>query len=86
MRVVAKVEVTGVISAAPSTLWEITKTSSGISRRKYREYFKGCKIAHAYKLGTIHLFDPPIRLQDFSISFPPQSFVYLDENLLPPHK
>jgi predicted transcriptional regulator len=78
MKVVASVKVEGTISAAPSTLWEQTKSVAGINRRKFREYFKGCKVAHAYKLGRIQTFDPPKNLQEFDIVYPPQSFVYIE--------
>ena len=81
MKVVAKIEVIDIIAAAPSTLWEGTKISAGISRKKYREYFKGCKTAYAYKLGDIQVFDPPKTLQDFNVLLAPQSFVYINENL-----
>ena len=59
MKVVAKVEILGTICAAPSTLWEQTKSNAGISRKKYREYFHGCKTAYAYELGKVEIFDPP---------------------------
>ena len=44
MKVVAKVEICNTLSAAPSILWEQTKNEAGISRRKYREYFKGVRL------------------------------------------
>ena len=53
MKIVARVEIRGTISAAPSTLWEQTKSNAGISRKKYREYFHGCKTAYAYELGKV---------------------------------
>lgn len=78
MKVVAKVELLGTICAAPSTLWEQTKSSAGISRKKYREYFQGCKTAYAYKLGKVEIFDPPRNLSDYNITLAPQSFSYVD--------
>ncbi|CAK7038989.1 ASCH domain-containing protein [Phascolarctobacterium sp.] len=78
MKVVAKAEVNGTISAAPSTLWEMTKYNSGISRKKYREYFQNCKTAYAYKFGKIIVFDSPLDLSEFNLSIPPQSFAYVD--------
>lgn len=78
MKVVAKVELLGTIYAAPSTLWEQTKSSAGISRKKYREYFQGCKTAYAYKLGKVEIFDPPRNLSDYNITLAPQSFSYVD--------
>ncbi len=79
MKVVAKVEVVGVLSASPSSLWEKTKSMSGISRVKYREYFKGCKIAYAYELKKVFVFDEPKELIEYNITFAPQSFLYLSE-------
>jgi predicted transcriptional regulator len=81
MKIVAKVEVLGVLFAAPSTLWENTKFAAGISRRKFREYFKGCKTAYAYKLGNLHIFDHPRSLQEFDIPVAPQSFVYINNDV-----
>jgi len=82
MKIVAKMEILGIESAAPSTLWENTKFAAGISRRKFREYFKGCKTAYAYKLGNIYIFDPPKSLQEYGILFAPQSFIYIDNDEL----
>lgn len=77
MKVVAKVEVIGTLQASPTALWEKTKGVAGISRQNYRLYFNGCRTACAYKLGTVHKFDPPKTLYDFGITTPPQSFVYV---------
>lgn len=78
MKIVAKVEIRGTISAAPSTLWEQTKSNAGISRKKYREYFHGCKTAYAYELGKVEKFDHPHDLSDYNITLAPQSFSYVD--------
>lgn len=77
-KVIGEVMVTGTISMKPSPLWELTKKEAGISRSKYREYFHGCKEAHAYKLGKTILYDPPRKLEDYGIKQAPQSFVYLE--------
>ena len=53
MKVVGEVEVVKTISSSPSALWEYTKKFAGISRDKYRKYFKGCKVAYAYQLGKV---------------------------------
>ena len=77
MKVVGEAQIVETISASPTVLWETTKKFAGISRKKYREYFKGCKVAHAYQLGQVMRYDPPKALGEFNISIPPQSFVYL---------
>lgn len=77
MKVVGEVQIVKTISASPTALWECTKKFAGISRDKYRKYFKGCKIAYAYQLGQVIRYDPPKELSEFDIRLPPQSFIYL---------
>lgn len=77
-QVVGEVQIIETISSSPSELWERTKKFAGISRDKYRKYFKGCKIAYAYQLGQVIRYDPPKELSEFNVSQPPQSFIYLN--------
>lgn len=77
MKVVGEVEVVETISASPTALWERTKRFAGISREKYRKYFKGCKVAHAYQLGQVIRYYQPKELSEFNVNLPPQSFIYL---------
>ncbi len=79
MKVVGEVEVTNLISGSPTAVWEQTKKNAGISREKYRKYFKGCRIAYAHQLGKTTIYNIPKILSDFGISHPPQSFVYIKE-------
>lgn len=79
MKIVGEVQIVETISSSPSDLWELTKKSSGISRDKYRNYFKGRKVAFAYKLGQVIKYDSPKDLNYFNISTPPQSFIYLSK-------
>ena len=79
MKIIGEVKVVGIISASPYRLWEETKTNSGISRGKFRKYFKGCKTAFAYKLGDLTIFDNPKTLGDYNLNHAPQSFVYIKE-------
>ncbi len=77
MKVVGEAQVIETISASPTALWECTKKFAGISREKYRKYFKGCKVAYAYRLGQVIQYDPPKELGEFNVNLPPQSFIYL---------
>lgn len=79
MKIVGEVKVTGKIEMAPSSLWEHTKGNAGISRRKYREYFAGCKKAYAYKLGIANEYKTKKLLNDIGIKQAPQSFIYLTD-------
>ena len=78
MKVVGTVKVLGRLERSPTALWEETKAEAGISRAKYRKYFKNCKSAYAYQLGEVTVFDTPLNLDDFGVSAAPQSFVYIE--------
>lgn len=76
--VVGEVKVVGMLSSSPSAVWEETKKSAGISREKYRKYFKGCKQSFAYCLGDFIKYEQPIALFELGVNKAPQSFIYLD--------
>jgi len=65
MAVVGEVEVIESIAMSPSALWEFTT------------YFKDCKIAYAYKLGNVTIYENPKALKDLGLFQAPQSFIYL---------
>lgn len=77
MKVIAKVKVLGIVFGSPTSVWESTKAYSGITRKKYREYFSGAKIAYAYKLGDVERFIPSKELSEYNIKTAPQSFLYI---------
>ncbi|MCD7872969.1 MAG: ASCH domain-containing protein [Clostridiales bacterium] len=78
-RIIGEVEVIDILSLKPTPLWEVTKNEAGISRAKFRAYFKGCEKAYAYKLGKFKKYDTPKTLVEFGIKKPPQSFLYIEE-------
>ena len=77
--VLGEVNVKKTISMKKTPLWELTKREAGISRSKYRNYFRDSQQAHAFVLGKVNLYSEPKRLEDFGIKQPPQSYVYLKE-------
>jgi len=79
MKVVGEVSIIGIISSNPTSIWEQTKSEAGISRKKYRLYFKGSKVAYALQLGETNLYNSPKLLNDFGVSSPPQSFIYIGD-------
>ena len=79
MKVLGEVEVKGTLSMKKTPLWERTKNFAGISREKYRLYFKESTEAHAYILGETTLYDTPVTLETYGIKQAPQSFVYIQE-------
>ena len=79
MKVVAMVEVIGVIKDSPKKLWEKTRTHAGISRPKFMDYYANRSVAYAYQLGELQKFDTPKTLAEYDISAAPQSFVYIEK-------
>lgn len=78
-KIIGEVKVDGTLSMKKTPLWEMTKSASGISRDKYRDYFRDSTIANAYILGKPFKYENPKELDDFRVSQAPQSFIYLPE-------
>ena len=76
-KVVAEAEVLDIIALSPDELWNLTHEYGGISKKDYDIYFKGRKIAYAYKLGKIKVFDNPLDINFFGLKSAPQSFAYV---------
>lgn len=77
MQVVGEVEVSGVIEDCPEQVWRLTSDFSGISKDFFDQYYGHATRAVAYRLGKVHQYSHPRRLQDLGVSSAPQSFVYL---------
>ena len=77
-RVVGEIAVLGTLAMKPSPLWEATKTVAGISRAKYRAYFRGCTAAYAFQLGQTQKYEVPKTLEEIGVKSASQSFVYLN--------
>lgn len=78
MKVVAEVDIEGVIEETPEKLWEMTKNKSGITKEFYKKYYRNKDTAIAYELGNIKIYKEPKELRDIGIDYVPQSFIYLD--------
>ncbi len=78
-KIIGSVEVIDILEDNITTLWEKTKTESGITKEEFDKYFKGKDTAVAYKLGTTKTYQPQKNLIDFGIKFTPQSFIYINK-------
>lgn len=76
-KVVAEVEILGVLKMSPENLLDANKNKSGITKQFFDEYFKGGEVAYAYKLWK-KVYDIPKDLAIFGLKSAPQSFVYID--------
>lgn len=75
-KVVAEAGIIEVLALEPNALWEETKEFSGVTKKFFNDYFKNRKVAYAYKLGKIKVYDEPKSLAEFWLKTAPQSFVY----------
>ena len=50
---------------------EKTREYSGITKNFFDEYFKDRKVAYAYKLGRIKVYDEPKALTEFGLRTAP---------------
>lgn len=78
-KVVAEVEILGVITGTPEEVWNATNEASGIAKSDYDKYFLKNNTANAYVLGKISIFDTPKELSAYDIASAPQSFVYVND-------
>lgn len=82
MKVIAEVEVKGILALPPKDLWEKAKQYAGISKIKFFRYFKGRKVAYAYELGEARVYQKPKDLIEFGCNRAPQSFAYVKPRIL----
>ncbi len=75
-KVVADAEIVEMLALDPKSLWGETKEYTGITKKLFDEYFKDRKVACAYKLGKIKVYDEPKDLAEFGLKSAPQSFAY----------
>ena len=77
-KVVAEAEILEVLKMEPELLWSETKEYSGITKKFFDDYFKNKKVACAYKLGKVKVYDRPKELIEFGIKYAPQSYAYVN--------
>ena len=76
-KVIAEAEVLEIIALSPEKLRDLTHEYGGISKENYDIYFKNRKVAYAYKLGKIKVFENPLDIKFFGLKNAPQSFAYV---------
>lgn len=77
-RVVAEVDVVGILESDPIDIWKKTRDKAGISYKAFMAYFDGVDVAYAIELGPVNRYPQPRLLSSYAeVSAPPQSFVYV---------
>ncbi|MBW2740578.1 MAG: ASCH domain-containing protein [Deltaproteobacteria bacterium] len=77
-KIIAIVDIDGILSDSPQELWEQCHEDAGISEGEFFDYFKNSETGYAIKIFNVHEFPTPIDPYHLDEDFrPPQSFYYL---------
>lgn len=76
-QVVGEAEIASILEDDLLTVWHQTKKYSGITYNFFRKYYKGKKVAVAYQLKNLIIYDKPLTLEDIGVSCAPQSYRYI---------
>ena len=76
-KVVGEVALVDIIEGDVEHVWRKTRDFGGILEKDYKAYYEGRKVAIAYKLGKVTLYDKPVGLKDLGLDYVPQSFAYI---------
>lgn len=75
-KVIGEFEIDEIITNDPHTLWQKTKSKSGITEDYFFEYFQDRHVAYAIKVKKVRRYKMALCLRkDFKL-LPPQSFMY----------
>jgi predicted transcriptional regulator len=78
-RIVGWFSVRRIHSGSPDEIWQKCKDFGGIDEERYLAYCHGKKVIHAFEIGEIFRYDPPVNPFDSFCDFnPPQDFTYID--------
>jgi len=81
-RIIGEFEIRRILHDKPTSLWARTKHHAGISKKRFLDYFKNRAKGYAIEIKSIRTYSVPLSLSSLMISSPPQSFIYLDSNIL----
>ncbi len=76
-QIIGEFEIEDILYEEPRSLWVKTKHHAGISEKSFFEYFANKSKGYAIKVKMARMYDGPLSLNSFTVSSPPQSFMYL---------
>lgn len=76
-KVIGEVALLDIIEGSVEYVWHKTKGFGGILEKDYMAYYQGKKVAIAYQLGKVTLYNDPMELKDLGLDYVPQSFAYI---------
>jgi predicted transcriptional regulator len=77
-KVIGEFDIGEIINSSKTELWNRTRKYSGITKEYFDKYFDDKEFGYAIEIKSVEKFDEPKCLnEEYDVSFPPQSFVYL---------
>jgi|LGVD01.1.fsa_nt_gb type I restriction enzyme S subunit len=76
-KIIAIVDIDGILSDSPQKLWEQCHKEAGISESDFFSYFKNSDVGYAIKISNVLEFPTPVDPYIDENFRPPQSFYYL---------
>ena len=76
-KVIGEIALLDIIEGDVEYIWRKTRDFGGILEKDYKAYYQGRKVAIAYQLGEVTLYDEPMELKDLGLDYVPQSFAYI---------
>ena len=79
-QVIGEFEIEQILYLDLDTLWELTRSESGISESFFYKYFEDKERGYAIEIKNVKKYEEPQNLKETYNLFPPQSFSYLVQN------
>ena len=76
-KVIGEFDIEEIIYDDPLELWARTNEQSGITKKKFLDYFAKKAKGFAIKVKATRAYDTPISLNKLMVNYPPQSFMYI---------
>jgi predicted transcriptional regulator len=77
-RVIGEFEIGEILHDEPDELWAQTCSYAGITKQRFMEYFVNQAKGYAIGIKEVRKYEDPLPLSELMVSWPPQSFQYLD--------
>lgn len=81
--IVGEFDIDEILEGSPADIWNRTYKFSGVEENFYIDYFSGRNKGYAIKIGEKTKYKEPVNPKTIFDSFmPPQSFMYVDTNIM----
>ena len=81
-KIVGEFEIQNIINDVPVDLWSMTHKYSGVSKKFFMKYFENKQEGYALEIGNLTIYNDPIDPKETFANFvPPQSFMYIEDNV-----